>query len=63
MSAQPADMDDAELLEYMIQHCYQQMLAGKTQDVQLHWWSRMGYYLRKRTPETIKQMEGRMGLA
>lgn len=56
-------LDEAALLEYMIAHCYRMMVASKEHEVQLHWWSRMGYYLRKRSPETIRRMEGRMGLA
>lgn len=52
-----------EAIEVMIKHCYRQMVASKNHDVQMHWWSQMGYYLKKRSPETVRQMEREKGLA
>lgn len=55
--------NEAALLEYCIQHCYLQLVASTEHDQQMHWWSRMGYYLKKRSPETIREMERAKGLA
>lgn len=51
------------IIERMIECCYRQLIASKDHDVQMHWWSQMGYYLKKRSPETIRQMEREKGLA
>ena len=59
-SARSASND--ELLEYMIKHCYQQMVAAKTRDQQLHWWTRMGVYVRQRSPAQVMEMEREKGL-
>ena len=52
-----------ELIEYMLRHCYQQMVAAKERDQQLHWWTRMGVYIRQRSPARIQEMERERGLA
>lgn len=54
---------DPVALELMIEHCREMMVLAKEHDVQIHWWTRMGYYLKKRSPETIRQMEREKGLA
>lgn len=54
---------DPVALERMISHCCEMMVASKEHDQQIHWWNRMGYYLKKRTPETIRAMEKQKGLA
>lgn len=57
------DMTREAIIERMIECCYRQLIASKDHDVQMHWWSQMGYYLKKRSPETIRQMEREKGLA
>lgn len=54
---------DPAALEIMIKHCYLQMVAAKEHAQQMHWWWQMGYYLKKRSPETVRQMEREKGLA
>lgn len=54
---------DAALNEWMISHCYRMLVASKEHDQQMHWWERMGHYIKLRSPETIRQMEREKGLA
>jgi hypothetical protein len=61
MSAQPAP--DDQLNEYLIHHCYDRMLAAPTKDEQSRWFERMGYYVGRRSPERIQEMELNKGLA
>lgn len=52
-----------EALEMMIKHCYRQMVSAKEHERQMYWWMQMGCFLKKRSPETVRQMEREKGLA
>lgn len=54
---------DTAFIEYMVGHCYRMLVASKDHDQQLHWWSRMGHYIKQRSPETVRAMEREKGLA
>ena len=62
MNAVSETLSDDELLEYLISHCYRKMLAGKDREEQLHWWTRMGIYVRQRSPARVMEMEREKGL-
>ncbi len=53
---------DDELTEYLIDHCYRHLLAAPTQAEQSRWFARMGYYVGRRSPERIREMEINKGL-
>lgn len=54
---------DTALNEWMIGHCYRMLVASLEHDQRMHWWDRMGYYIKQRSPETIRQIERKKGLA
>jgi hypothetical protein len=61
MSAQPTAGDD-QLTEYLIDHCYQSMMAAATTAEQKYWCARMTFYIGRRSPERIREMEINKGL-
>lgn len=60
MSAQP-DNDD-QLNQYLIDLCFEKMMAAPTTNEQQRWFKRMGYYVGRRSPERIQEMEINKGL-
>lgn len=61
MSAQ--SIGDDQLNEYLIDHCYKQMLSAETTKQQQFWYQRMARYVAQRSPERIQEMEVERGLA
>lgn len=62
MSALPTSGDD-QLTEYLIDHCYKSMMASPTTAEQKYWCARMTFYIGRRSPERIREMERERGLA
>jgi hypothetical protein len=61
MNALPVQADDA-LNEYLIEFCYQRMKTALDVPEQKFWFARMGFYVDRRSPERMREMERAKGL-
>lgn len=50
------------LIERMVHRCYRRMIEAEDFGIRMHWWHRMAYHIRQRSPERIREMERAMGL-
>lgn len=58
---QMSPSDDA-LLEYLIGHCYAQMMRAADEAQQRYWCARLTRWVAQRSPERVQQMEREQGL-
>lgn len=52
-----------ELIEYLIDHCFSQMMAAASTTEQKYWCARMTFYVGRRSPERIAEMEREKGIS
>lgn len=53
---------DPVLVDYLREHCYQQLVKAGTPELRRHWWERLKFYVNQRTPEQIEKIESERGL-